>query len=143
MPRKHKFPYDYRTIPLQNVNGSATFIGSPSRDMIDLVTKVAELAYKTIRKQNSRRMSIFETIKVYDEKGFVYEVQLKHEPNFGFATAYYKDSPIAQAELGRIRKPFSDNDAEWERYEESLSDWKCEIKTNIIPQCQQYFNDRN
>lgn len=83
-----------------------------------------------------------EKIKVTDKHGFHYEVTLQHQPHHGFSSAVYGGSIIAQVELGRILSPTSDNDHEWEQYEERLSEWTDEIKVNIIPKCEEYFNNK-
>lgn len=81
-----------------------------------------------------------ENIKVNDSCGFHYEVELVHQPHFGFSNALYQGGVIAQVQLGRITEPFSDSDREWEEYEQRFSEWTDEIKINITPQCVQYFD---
>lgn len=83
-----------------------------------------------------------ENFKVVDTKGFHYEVTLKHSPQWGFSTAYYAGRVIAQVDLGGApRKPMSDDDGEWERYEERFSEWTDEIKYNMTPKCVDYFDN--
>ena len=90
---------------------------------------------------NSKRMT--ETLKVYDDHGFYYEVTLDHKPHYGFSNALYQDQIIGQVELGRMYAPyFGDDDREWEQYEERLEEWKDEIKVNMKPLCEKYFNER-
>lgn len=81
-----------------------------------------------------------ETIKVADSKDFVYEVDLEHSPHLGFTTAYYRGSIIGQCELGRILQPQSDDDREWEEYQERFAEWRDEILTNLKPTCKSYFD---
>lgn len=81
-----------------------------------------------------------ETIKVPDVKGFVYEVLLRHSPHLGFSTAYYSQNIISQVELNKIHEPTSDNDAEWERYNELFSEWRDEAILNLTKGSQTYFN---
>jgi hypothetical protein len=83
-----------------------------------------------------------EKIVVADKQGFRYEVAIEHKPHFGFSTAFYEGSIIGQVELGRILEPFGDDDREWEMYEESFGEWTDEIKANLIPMCEQYFNSK-
>lgn len=81
-----------------------------------------------------------ESIKVYDNRQFVYEVTLEYKPHFGFSTAFYDGQIIADVELYRITQPMSDDDREWEMYEERFAEWTDEIKVNIIPKCENHFN---
>jgi hypothetical protein len=48
--RKSKFPYDYKTFALKGVNGSATFIGTPSKEQMEAVNKLAQLAFEKLKK---------------------------------------------------------------------------------------------
>lgn len=85
-----------------------------------------------------------ETVQIQDEKGFQYEVQIEHTPHFGFSTAYYYGAIIGQVELGRmlLLEPQSDDDREWEQYEERFSEWMDDVKSNLIPIAQSYFNTK-
>jgi hypothetical protein len=51
MSKKVKFPYDYKTVPLTSVKGSATFIGKPSPELLEVVNKMAEIAFKNLEKK--------------------------------------------------------------------------------------------
>ena len=53
-------------------------------------------------------------IKITDGRGFIYDVLVKHTPQFGFSTAYYYEHIIAQCEYGCINPHMGDNDREWE-----------------------------
>lgn len=81
-----------------------------------------------------------ENLKVADQRGFYWDVHIKHSPQFGFSTAYYRDRIIGQCELGRILQPMSDDDREWEMYEERFSEWRDEIIMNLKLRCETYFN---
>jgi len=81
-----------------------------------------------------------EIIKVTDRYGFIYGVVIKYYSHLGFSIALYEDKIIGCVEYGRIYKPLSDVDKEWEEYEEKLEGWKCDVKINIIPKCEEYFN---
>lgn len=85
---------------------------------------------------------ITDKIKVYDDKGFHYEVEIKHTPHFGISFAYYQGRIIASREYGRIHEPIGDNDQDWERYEELLSEWKDAAITDLSPSCKEYFNNQ-
>lgn len=80
-----------------------------------------------------------ETITIFDKQGFRREIVLEYKPHFGFTTAFYRDSIIAQVQLNKIHEPIGDDDYEWEQYEELFSEWKDEIKSNIIPMCQTHL----
>lgn len=54
--KKEKFPYDYKSYSLTSVNGSATFIGKPSRKLLQAVNKLAELAYKEIKTKSIKQL---------------------------------------------------------------------------------------
>lgn len=45
-----KHPYDYQSIPLKNVQGSATYTGEPSEELIDAVNQMAETAFTKLKK---------------------------------------------------------------------------------------------
>jgi hypothetical protein len=82
-----------------------------------------------------------ENIRIVDKYGFCHGVELEHKPHFGFSTAVHNGKIIAQVENGRIQEPLSDDDYEWELYEEKFIEWSGEIKTNIIRDCEKYFNE--
>lgn len=81
-----------------------------------------------------------ENIKVEDQMGFVYEVELQHYPHFGFTNAIYMGEIIAQREYGRITEPIGDDDREWEMYEELFGEWSDTCKCDIEFDCKIYFN---
>ncbi len=49
MRKKAKFPYDYLSVPLTSVSGSATFTGNPSSELLEAVNKMAELAFSKLK----------------------------------------------------------------------------------------------
>lgn len=76
--------------------------------------------------------------------GFCYEVTLEHRPQFGFSTIFYRTTIIGQVDLGeRIFEPVSDNDAEWEAYEQRFAEWTDDVKTNASFICYHYFSNPN
>jgi hypothetical protein len=79
-------------------------------------------------------------IKISDSKGFVYEVQVKHSPGFGFSTAYYYGRIIAQVDEYKLRSPFGDDDREWEEYQERLYEFMDQAEADITPSCKEYFD---
>lgn len=82
-----------------------------------------------------------ETLTLYDKRGFRHTVRIGYKPYFGFSTVYHDGGGIiGQVELNKIHQPTSDSDLEWEQYEERFNDWVCEMKVNIIPMCQEFFN---
>lgn len=83
------------------------------------------------------------TLKIFDKYGFHYEVPVQYHLDKGFATAYYKDTIIASRDCQKLRQPNSDNDAEWEAYEESVEDLICEIDIDLSLACTGYFNSQN
>ena len=87
-------------------------------------------------------MSEKEKITVKDHHGFNYDCEIEHHPNHGFTLARYRGSIIGDCSLGRILHPTSDDDREWERWQERFGEWKDEIKSNLIPVCQRYFNQQ-
>lgn len=82
-----------------------------------------------------------EQVSIRCDKGFVYEVELRYQPYFGLVFAYYREQIIANVEYWRITQPMSDNDQEWERYEESLLEFSDMAKTDLLPKCKEYFNN--
>jgi len=83
-----------------------------------------------------------ENIKVTDKRGFHYEITLYYRPYLGFTNALYNGQIIGQVELGRIVEPQSDDEFDWERYEEKFAEWTDAIKVDIIPMCEEYFNNK-
>jgi len=81
-------------------------------------------------------------IRVRDSKGFHYEVTVDHAPHLGFSTAYYMGRVIAQVDEGKLSKPYSDDDREWEKYEESLVTYMEKAEIDIIPGCVKYFDEK-
>lgn len=83
---------------------------------------------------------IEEKLKVKDKYGFFYTVTFKHNIQFGFTHAYYEDRIISTREYGRILQPIGDDDGEWERYEQSCSEWREQALSDMEPSCIEYFN---
>lgn len=81
-----------------------------------------------------------EKIKVEDKHGFIYEVVVKHQPQHGFSAAYYNDTIIGTVEYGRLHQPQSDDDSEWEEYEERFSEWTDGAISDLQHKCKGYFN---
>ncbi len=81
-----------------------------------------------------------ETIKITDSKGFHYEVEVRYQPYFGLAVAYYMGDIILQVEHWKLHQPSGDNDAEWESYEEKFNEWSDMAKTDLYPACKAYFD---
>lgn len=48
MEQKIKHPYNYRSVALTSVKGSATFTGKPSKKQLEAVNLLAELAMKEL-----------------------------------------------------------------------------------------------
>ena len=85
-------------------------------------------------------MERIDKINIECKNGFHFEVQVKHHPNLGISTAYYNENVIACREYGKIHEPMSDNDHEWEMYEERLDKWAADAITDLTPECTAYFN---
>lgn len=83
-----------------------------------------------------------ENFSVRDSRDFRYEVQLEHSPHFGFSTAYYNGRVIAQCDFQKLHEPYSDDDREWEWYEQKLGEWKDEVKSNLQRSCREYFDNK-
>lgn len=81
-----------------------------------------------------------EIVKIEDSLGFHYDVTFEYHNNLGFCNALYNDDLIDQCILNKCPEPYSDNDREWEMFEERFSAWKDEMKTNLIPACKEYFD---
>lgn len=88
-------------------------------------------------------MSDKEPIRVNDNRGFIYNVTIEYFPQYGFSQAITENGRIiGQVELNKLREPHSDDDREWEHYEEQLDYWRNEMKTNLIPICESHFNNK-
>jgi len=81
-----------------------------------------------------------ETITIESDRGFQYSVLIAHHPEHGFSLANYRGSIISDCQLGRIMEPMSDDDREWEMYEERFSEWRDEIVSNLKLSCKNHFN---
>jgi hypothetical protein len=83
-------------------------------------------------------------IKVSDSRGFVYNCKVEHHPDIGTSIAYYNDHRISQMEYGIFRPPLSDDDAEWEEYQERFFEGIGGEKNQQLEyQCTEYFNNLN
>lgn len=51
--KEEEYPYNYLSIALTSVKGSATFTGKPSKEMLEAVNKMAELAFNKLKKQST------------------------------------------------------------------------------------------
>lgn len=64
-----EFPYDYKSIPLKNVQGSATYEGNPSPELVDAVNAMAELAFKNVKQesQQERMFTLEQGVDIFRE----------------------------------------------------------------------------
>jgi hypothetical protein len=85
-------------------------------------------------------MELKDEIKVTDKMGFVYTVTVKHWPVTGISIAYHDDRRIAQREYGRMLPPTSDNDREWEQWQERFREWADASISDLILDCVSHFN---
>lgn len=86
--------------------------------------------------------AIKDEIKITDKHGFIYHVTIKHHPSIGVSLAYYDDRIIARREYGRMTPPMSDNDKEWEEWEERFREWADASITDLQIECKQYFDNK-
>lgn len=86
-------------------------------------------------------LEIKDDITVRDKDGFVYNVTIKHHPATGVSIAYYNDARIASREYGRMLPPTSDDDKEWEEWEERFREWADGSITDLRIECKQYFDN--
>lgn len=81
-------------------------------------------------------------LSIVDNHGFNYKVLVKHFPHIGISLAYYNDVIIAQYEYGIYHTPITDDDAEWEQYEEKFFEGiGGEALERLELQCVKYFNE--
>jgi hypothetical protein len=66
--KKAKYPYDYRSIALTSAQGSATFIGKPTPEQIEVVNKMAELAYKKLKKHKNEILNLNNFFDAFRER---------------------------------------------------------------------------
>jgi hypothetical protein len=57
-------------------------------------------------------------IKVIDRYGFHHEIRVEHHPEIGVSIAHYRELRISQFPYGRILLPRTDDDNEWEQFQE-------------------------
>ncbi len=82
-----------------------------------------------------------EVLHIQDAYGFHYEVTIEHLPNFGYSNATHAGTIVAQVEKNKLHEPISDNDQEWERYDELFAEWKDAVISDMKRICTEYFND--
>lgn len=82
-----------------------------------------------------------ETMSIECSRGFQYSVDFEYHPRNGFTDAIYEGRPIGQCNLNKLTEPFSDDDREWEMYEDQFAQWKDATKLNLIPECIRYFDN--
>lgn len=87
-------------------------------------------------------MEIKDTVKIYDKWNFIYNVIIKHYPVTGISIAYYDDQIIASRQYGRMLPPISDNDREWEEWEERFIEWAEAAILDLQYDCTQHFNNK-
>lgn len=81
-----------------------------------------------------------ETIKVNDRLDFHYEVELHHHPELGYSTAYHRGERIADTEAYKIHEPLTDDDREWEMYQDRFGEWRDQVLSRLKPYCVEHFN---
>jgi polyphosphate kinase 2 (PPK2 family) len=79
-------------------------------------------------------------MKVYDSNEFYYEVYVTHSPSFGLSTANYLGRIISVVQHYKLAEPDSDNDAEWEEYDERFAEYMDEAESDLYPACKEYFD---
>jgi len=57
-----------------------------------------------------------ETVRIIDKYGFEPEIEMDHNPYFGYSTVSYNGDIIGSIERGKIHPINSEDDAEWERH---------------------------
>jgi len=91
---------------------------------------------------NEKIMVTKENMKVEDNHGFHYEVEVEVRPQQGLATAYYNGAVIDVVQYSSFREPDSDFDHEWEAYEEKVAMFTNDAMTDLRPTCEVYFNNK-
>lgn len=86
------------------------------------------------------KADIVRSIKVHDKHNFYVEVTVNHYLSSGISMAIYEDSIIASFEYGKLSQPISDDDMEWEVYEQRCNEFADEVEANIYPTLVDYFN---
>lgn len=88
---------------------------------------------------------IKEEIKVECSYGFIYEVDIEYWPTMGVAHANDQKSGsfIDSCQLNCINEPTTDDDHLWDVYSQQLEEWKDEMKSNLKPKCEEYYNRDN
>lgn len=83
---------------------------------------------------------IIDMIAVGDKRGYRHMIKIEYQPWFGLAFAYHEDRIIKDWQSSRIHEPMSDSDREWERYEDSLAEFKEMAVSDLTPDIQEYLN---
>lgn len=59
-----------------------------------------------------------DTLKIVDNHGFYHQVNIEHHPEVGVSIAYLRGTRISQFKYGRWFLPRTDDDDEWEQFED-------------------------
>lgn len=85
-------------------------------------------------------MELVDNITITDKHGFIKKIVVKHNPTIGISIAYHDDNRIASREYGIMHPPMSDDDREWEQWEERFRE-RCDgIISDLNLECKMYFN---
>lgn len=80
-------------------------------------------------------------VTVVCKHGFVYQVDVEHSPELGISIAYYKCQPISHFQYGRWLLPRSDDDREWEEFQERFFEGPGgDSLAHFELDCKPYFN---
>lgn len=81
-------------------------------------------------------------LTVFDKNEFRYLLLIDHFPHLGFSNVSYNGDIIGQPSIGKLRTPVSDDDKQWEEWDERFSEWKDEIKVNAKRMGEEHFNKK-
>ena len=83
---------------------------------------------------------ISEIIDIKYAFGFFHEIEVKYFPTLGYVDAIFEGRNISSLSFNKLHPPFTEDEREWEKYEQDLEDWIMEVKPYIISECKNYFN---
>lgn len=85
-------------------------------------------------------MEIQDKLKIVDQKGFHFDVIVTHRPASGFSVATHEGEALATREYGKFSLPSSDDDREWEEFQERFHDFIGGPMSDLERSCKEHFN---
>jgi len=80
-------------------------------------------------------------LQINDSKDFRYIFEAEYWPHLAVAHLMYEGSNIYSTTLNKLLEPHTDDDRDWEHYEERLSEWIDEADDRLIRAGKEYLSN--